>query len=172
MKKIRQKLVTPLFLFVQIAISLILVGWHANVSAVDLNGRTITMVGKENIKIKRCCKDRDTFSMTITFGVDVWTAVDDEGDTYSGTYTSDSKGKKFSIQWDNASKNNFNDELEEWATELADENVTITSAIYSFQLKVNKKLKAKVKGKIKLNGFASSSGSGSGSYKLTAKGIF
>jgi len=171
MKKIKQKLLT---ITVEIVLSLVLMGWHTNVSAVDLHGQTIVMEASEKLKISKCCKDVGVTSFVVVFDKTDWTwtatglGADDDF-TYSGTYTSNAKGTKFLVEFDDRSKQGFEDTLEDWAGELVDEVVTITSSKYSFSMKVNSKFQAKVVGKVKLKGSTFES-SGSGTYKIIAKG--
>jgi len=73
------------------------------------------------------------------------------------------------IEFDASSKQGFEDTLEDWAGELVEEVVTITSSQYSFSMKVNSKFQAKMVGKVKLKGTTFES-SGTGTYKIIAKG--
>jgi len=170
-KKIKQKLLS---ITVEIILSLVFMGWHTNVSAVDLHGQTIIMEADEKLKISKCCKDVGKTRFVVVFDKTgwTWTATGLGGDddyTYSGTYSSNTKGTKFVIEFDDSSKQGLNETLEDWTEELVEELVTITSSKYSFSMKVNSKFQAKVVGKIKLKG-STIERSGSGAYKIVAKG--
>lgn len=150
-------------------IFLIFIGWHTSASAVDLAGQTVILSGQDFLKVNGCCKDKDVFNLTVTFGINDWIAVDNSKDTYSGTYTANAKGNQFIIKVDDTSKQIFNSELESWASDITEKDISIINSKYSFKLIVNNSLKAKLIGKINLKGTDGIS-SGTGNYKIIAKG--
>lgn len=134
---------------------------------------TGTASGIDKVRVKGCGKSKAPAVLSFTLFTDgTWSAVDEDGHTFSGFHTAVSD-KKFDLTFDASSETLFVGVLEDAVGTLCNQVVTVTSAVRrKFFLKRNKKrTKAKVRAKYTFTGTAGGE-SGRAKYILKATGPY
>jgi len=130
-----------------------------------------TLAGGDRLKVEGCGKDSGAISVAFTLGGNgTWTA-NVAGDVYGGSSTT--SGRVTSLTFDAASQSLLDSALEEAASDLCEDDVTINSlTLTQAKLKVSKRGdRAKLQVKARGTG-VSSEGSGNGKYRLKATGTW
>jgi len=130
-----------------------------------------TVAGADRIKASGCGKESSPISIAVTIdGAGAWTA-DVGGDVLSGT--SNTIGRSANLTLDQASLSLLDTVLEDLASQLCEETVSISSlGVTRARVKINKRqTSAKLSFKAIGTG-TSASGSGAGSYRIKAKGAW
>jgi len=130
-----------------------------------------TLNGADRIKARGCGKETSALSVAFTLdGGGAWTATAD-GDVFSGTSTT--SGRTTSLTLDGASQSLLGAVVEDLASDLCEDTVTVNSlGVTKARLKLNKR-RTSAKLEFKAIGTGSSSaGTSTGSYRIKAKGAW
>ena len=130
-----------------------------------------TLSGGERLKVSGCGKESGGISVAFTLAANgSWTA-NVGGSMYAGTSTT--AGRVTTLTLSGPSLALLDGSLEDWASDLCDDDVTVSSlTITQAQLKVGKRGdRAKLQVKARGTG-TSSEGSGDGKYRLKATGAW